>query len=64
MTALAFILGVIPLVTATGAGAEARKVMGIAVFSGMLVATVLGVILIPGLFVLVEKLIQPSSPKK
>jgi HAE1 family hydrophobic/amphiphilic exporter-1 len=55
MTAFAFILGVVPLLTATGAGAEARKVMGMTVFSGMLVATILGVCLIPMLFVAVEK---------
>ena len=56
MTAFAFILGVVPLVIASGAGAEARKVMGLAVFSGMLVATILGVCLIPTLFVIVERL--------
>ena len=55
MTACAFILGVTPLITASGAGAEARKVMGMAVFSGMIVATLLGVVLIPVLFVMVEK---------
>jgi HAE1 family hydrophobic/amphiphilic exporter-1 len=55
MTSFAFILGVVPLLTATGAGAEARKVMGMAVFSGMIIATVLGVILIPSFYVLVEK---------
>ncbi len=54
MTSLAFILGVVPLLTATGAGSEARRVMGTTVFSGMVVATILGVILIPALFVLVE----------
>lgn len=54
MTSLAFILGVIPLLTAAGAGAEGRKVMGMAVFSGMLVATSIGVLLIPGFFVLIE----------
>ena len=43
MTAFAFILGVVPLVRASGAGAEARKVMGMTVFSGMLIATILGV---------------------
>jgi HAE1 family hydrophobic/amphiphilic exporter-1 len=57
MTAFAFILGVTPLLTASGAGAEARKVMGMAVFAGMLIATILGVCLIPALFVAVEKLI-------
>jgi HAE1 family hydrophobic/amphiphilic exporter-1 len=56
MTAFAFILGVVPLVLAKGAGAEGRKVMGMAVFSGMLVATVLGVCLVPMLFVLVERI--------
>jgi HAE1 family hydrophobic/amphiphilic exporter-1 len=55
MTAFAFILGVVPLLTATGAGAESRKVMGMTVFSGMLVATILGVLLIPMLFVAVQK---------
>ena len=56
MTAFAFILGVVPLLTASGAGAEARKVIGTAVFAGMLVATILGVLLVPMLFVLVERL--------
>jgi HAE1 family hydrophobic/amphiphilic exporter-1 len=56
MTAFAFILGVIPLVRAQGAGAESRKVMGITVFSGMLVATLLAVFLVPALFVLIESL--------
>jgi len=54
MTSLAFILGVVPLLTASGAGAEARKVMGMSVFSGMITATVVGVILIPALYVFVE----------
>jgi HAE1 family hydrophobic/amphiphilic exporter-1 len=61
MTAFAFILGVVPLLRASGAGAEARKVMGMAVFSGMLVATILGVCLIPMLFVLVEKVIGRAA---
>jgi HAE1 family hydrophobic/amphiphilic exporter-1 len=56
MTAFAFILGVVPLVRAVGAGAEGRKVMGMTVFSGMLIATMLGVLLIPALFVMIEKL--------
>src|SRR6187399_2796377 len=55
MTAFAFILGVVPLLTASGAGAESRKVIGMAVFSGMLIATFLGVLLIPVLYVAVEK---------
>ncbi len=54
MTAFSFILGVMPLLVATGAGAEARKVMGMTVFSGMLAATVLGVLIVPALFVFIE----------
>jgi HAE1 family hydrophobic/amphiphilic exporter-1 len=54
MTAFAFILGVTPLLTATGAGAQGRKVMGMAVFSGMLVATILGVLIVPALYILIE----------
>jgi HAE1 family hydrophobic/amphiphilic exporter-1 len=56
MTAFSFILGVVPLLVATGAGAEARKVMGMTVFSGMLAATVLGVLVVPALFVMIERL--------
>jgi len=56
MTAFSFILGVLPLLIASGAGAEARKVMGMTVFSGMLAATVLGVLVVPALFVIVERL--------
>jgi HAE1 family hydrophobic/amphiphilic exporter-1 len=63
MTAFAFILGVVPLLTASGAGAEARKVMGMAVFAGMLVATILGVCLIPMLYVAVEKVIGGAKEK-
>jgi len=47
----------VPLLIASGAGAEGRKVMGMAVFSGMLIATFLGVFLIPVLYVTVEKII-------
>jgi HAE1 family hydrophobic/amphiphilic exporter-1 len=56
MTAFAFILGVVPLVRAAGAGAEGRKVMGMTVFSGMLIATALAVLFIPALFVIIEKM--------
>lgn len=56
MTAFAFILGMVPLVVATGAGAASRRAIGTTVFGGMLAATVIGIILIPGLFVLFEGL--------
>ena len=56
MTSFAFILGCVPLWTAKGAGAVGRVVLGTAVITGMLAATVLGVFLVPVLFVLVERL--------
>ena len=56
MTAFAFILGVVPLMKASGAGAGAQNVMGTGVFWGMLVATALGVFIIPGNFTFVEGL--------
>jgi len=56
MTAFAFILGVVPLMRATGAGAGSQNVMGNAVFWGMLIATGLGVFLIPGNYTFVEAL--------
>jgi HAE1 family hydrophobic/amphiphilic exporter-1 len=56
MTAFSFILGIFPLVVASGAGAEARKVMGMALLGGMIMATLLGVFFYPMLFVLVGKL--------
>ena len=62
MTALSFVFGVLPLLVATGAGAEARKVMGMALFSGMLVATALGVFFVPLLFVVVERLRGGDKP--
>ncbi|UCF41502.1 MAG: multidrug efflux RND transporter permease subunit [Gemmatimonadota bacterium] len=56
MTAFSFILGVIPLVIASGAGARSRVSLGTAVFGGMLIYTVLGVFFIPVLYVVVEQL--------
>ncbi len=64
MTAFSFILGVIPLLVASGAGAEARKVMGMTVFSGMLMATVIGVLVVPALYVFVERFISRSKPSE
>ena len=56
MTAFAFILGVVPLMIASGAGAGAQNVMGTGVFFGMLIATFMGVFLIPGNFAFVQGL--------
>ena len=50
MTAFSFILGVLPMVIATGAGANSRRAIGITVFSGMLAATLFGIFLIPALY--------------
>ena len=58
MTAFSFILGVLPLVVASGAGAEARKVMGMALLGGMSVATVLGVFMTPMLFIFIGKVFR------
>ncbi len=55
MTSFAFILGVLPLVLATGAGASARKSIGITVFSGMLASTCLAVLFVPSFFVVMQR---------
>ena len=56
MTSFAFILGVIPLLTASGAGSESRKVMGMTVFSGMIVATIIGLLLIASMYVFINRI--------
>ncbi|MDR6101556.1 multidrug efflux pump [Agrobacterium larrymoorei] len=56
MTSLAFIMGVVPLVISTGAGAEMRAAMGVAVFSGMIGVTFFGIFMTPVFYVLVRKL--------
>ncbi len=56
MTSIAFLLGVVPLMGATGAGAASRNSLGTAVFGGMLVSTVVNLVFIPGLYVLVQRL--------
>ena len=70
MTSFAFILGCVPLWIAEGAGAAARRVMGTVVISGMLLATIVGIFIVPALFVLVERLshrgqdpTKPHPPK-
>ena len=61
MTAFAFILGVVPLLVASGAGAASRRDMGTTVFAGMLAATLIGILFIPGLFVLFQTLREKTS---
>src|SRR4029078_4541415 len=58
MTSFAFIAGVIPLIVASGAGAEMRRVMGIAVFSGMLGVTFLGLVFTPLFYTLIRGLVE------
>jgi HAE1 family hydrophobic/amphiphilic exporter-1 len=69
MTSIAFILGVVPLVTATGAGAASRQALGTAVFGGMITSTVLAVFFVPVFYVVVQGVIElrngppvPHSP--
>ena len=62
MTSLAFILGVAPLLMATGAGGAARRALGTAVFSGMTAATVLAVLFVPMLYVLTQRLSERLRP--
>ena len=64
MTSFAFIMGVVPLVTASGAGSEMRYAMGIAVFAGMLGVTLFGLFLTPVFFVAIENLTaRRATPK-
>ncbi len=67
MTSFAFILGVLPLVFATGAGANSRKSIGIAVVSGMLASTCLAVLFVPSFFTVLqrfeEKHLKKAGPK-
>jgi multidrug efflux pump subunit AcrB len=61
MTSFAFILGVVPLVIATGAGAGARRALGTTVFSGMIAATLLAVFIVPVLYVVVNRFASRRS---
>jgi len=60
MTAFSFILGVIPLLIATGAGFEMRRVLGTAVFSGMLGVTIFGLFLTPVFYVVLRRFARKS----
>ncbi len=65
MTALSFVLGVLPLVFSSGAGAVSRISLGLSVFGGMLMATIAGTLLVPVFFVMIqsarEKLSKPAE---
>lgn len=64
MTSFAFILGVAPLVAASGAGASARKSIGITVFSGMLASTCLAVLFVPSFFVVIQRFEEWRASRK
>ena len=63
MTIFAFLLGILPLVFASGAGAASRQSLGTAVFGGMLMSTVLTLLLTPVLFVILQRLRERKSEK-
>lgn len=63
MTSFAFILGIVPLVRATGAGAASRQALGTAVFGGMIAATVLAVFFVPVFYVLMQRLAEWRTKK-
>ncbi|WP_339490779.1 efflux RND transporter permease subunit [Pseudomonas sp. EL_65y_Pfl2_R95] len=64
MTSFAFIMGVVPLVFSSGAGAEMRHAMGVAVFSGMLGVTFFGLLLTPVFYVLIRKFVEKRQAKR
>jgi HAE1 family hydrophobic/amphiphilic exporter-1 len=64
MTSFAFILGVVPLVIASGAGASARKSIGITVFSGMIASTCLAILFVPSLFVVLQRIEEWRQARK
>ena len=62
MTSLAFTLGVVPLMLASGASAETQRAIGTGVLGGMIVGTFLGIFFVPLFFVVIEKLINARKP--
>ena len=64
MTALSFVLGVMPLVFASGAGAASRQIIGATVMSGMIAATVFGTLLVPVFYFLLQKIREYFNPDK
>ena len=63
MTSLAFIIGVVPLVLAEGAGAEMRRTLGVAVFAGMLGVTLFGIFLTPVFYYVIQWLSEKMAAK-
>jgi multidrug efflux pump subunit AcrB len=63
MTSFAFLLGVLPLVIASGAGAAARRALGTTVFGGMTAATLLAVFIVPVLYVVIQRFAERGAPR-
>ena len=64
MTALSFVIGVFPMVTASGAGAGSRQAIGVTTFWGMFLATILGMMFIPGLYSIFQRMAKFVCRKK
>lgn len=64
MTSLAFILGILPLIRAIGPGCNSRKSLGVIVFGGMVAAVIIGTLLVPAFYAIIQKLREDSSKKK
>src|SRR5262249_54709659 len=64
MTSIAFILGVVPLLTASGAGAASQQALGTVVFGGMLASTLLAIPFVPGFYVLLERWEERRQSRK
>ncbi|MEI6339658.1 MAG: efflux RND transporter permease subunit, partial [Verrucomicrobiota bacterium] len=62
MTSLTFILGVVPLILASGAGAASRKCLGVAVASGMIASTCLAVVFVPSFYVVLQRWQERKRP--
>ena len=63
MTAISFICGTIPLVIASGAGAASRQAIGVTVVGGMILSCILGTLLVPGLYVIIQKIVDATKRK-
>ncbi len=63
MTAISFICGTLPLVMASGAGAASRKALGVTVVGGMTLSCILGTLLVPGLYVIIQKIVDSTRRK-
>ena len=64
MTSLAFILGIVPLIRAIGPGCNSRKSLGVIVFGGMVAAVIIGTLLVPAFYAIIQKLREDSSKKR